>query len=63
MIAGSGVDLDTLELYSREDWQSHSNWKTMLENFLECYHCAVAHPASARRSTCGQENYRLTAHG
>lgn len=32
IIAESGINLDTLELYSREAWQSRSNWKTMLEN-------------------------------
>jgi ferredoxin-NADP reductase/phenylpropionate dioxygenase-like ring-hydroxylating dioxygenase large terminal subunit len=63
MIKGSGVDLDTLELYLREDWQSHSNWKTMLENYLECYHCAVAHPSFSAAIDVRQDNYNLTAHG
>jgi ferredoxin-NADP reductase/phenylpropionate dioxygenase-like ring-hydroxylating dioxygenase large terminal subunit len=63
MIAGSGVDLDSLELHSREDWQSHSNWKTMLENYLECYHCAVAHPSFSAAIDVRHENYNLTAHG
>jgi len=63
IIAGSGVNLDTLELYNREDWQSHSNWKTMLENYLECYHCAVAHPSFSAAIDVRQENYNLTAHG
>jgi ferredoxin-NADP reductase/phenylpropionate dioxygenase-like ring-hydroxylating dioxygenase large terminal subunit len=63
IIAGSGVNLDALELYNREDWQSHSNWKTMLENYLECYHCAVAHPSFSAAIDVRQENYNLTAHG
>jgi ferredoxin-NADP reductase/phenylpropionate dioxygenase-like ring-hydroxylating dioxygenase large terminal subunit len=63
IIRGSGVDLDTLELYEREEWQSHSNWKTMLENYLECYHCAVAHPSFSAAIDVRQENYNLTAHG
>jgi ferredoxin-NADP reductase/phenylpropionate dioxygenase-like ring-hydroxylating dioxygenase large terminal subunit len=63
IIAGSGVDLDTLELYNREEWQSHSNWKTMLENYLECYHCAVAHPSFSAAIDVRQESYNLTAHG
>jgi phenylpropionate dioxygenase-like ring-hydroxylating dioxygenase large terminal subunit len=63
IIAGSGVDLDTLELHSREDWQSHSNWKTMLENYLECYHCAVAHPGFSAAIDVRPESYNLTAHG
>jgi len=63
IIAGSGVNLDTLELYNREEWQSHSNWKTMLENYLECYHCAVAHPSFSAAIDVRQESYNLTAYG
>ena len=63
IIAGSGVNLDTLELYEREGWRSHSNWKTMLENYLECYHCAVAHPSFSAAIDVRQENYNLTTHG
>jgi phenylpropionate dioxygenase-like ring-hydroxylating dioxygenase large terminal subunit len=62
IIAGSGIDLDTLELYHREDWQAHSNWKTMLENYLECYHCAVAHPSFSAAIDVRPEHYDLTAH-
>jgi choline monooxygenase len=63
IIAASGINLDTLELYSREDWHVSSNWKTMLENFLECYHCAIAHPSFSAAIDVRQENYQLTAHG
>jgi phenylpropionate dioxygenase-like ring-hydroxylating dioxygenase large terminal subunit len=63
IIAESGVDLSTLQLYSREDWQSDANWKTMLENYLECYHCPVAHPSFSAMIDVRPENYKLTAHG
>jgi ferredoxin-NADP reductase/phenylpropionate dioxygenase-like ring-hydroxylating dioxygenase large terminal subunit len=63
IIAGSGINLDTLELHSREDWNGYSNWKTMLENYLECYHCAVAHPSFSAAIDVRQENYHLTVHG
>lgn len=63
IIAGSGVVLDTLQPYSREDWQSHANWKTMLENYLECYHCAVAHPGFNAAIDVRPDAYTLTAHG
>src|SRR5438132_8660440 len=63
IIAASGVDLDTLELYCRGEWQSNSNWKTMLENFLECYHCPIAHPGFSAAIDVRPDNYRLTAHG
>jgi ferredoxin-NADP reductase/phenylpropionate dioxygenase-like ring-hydroxylating dioxygenase large terminal subunit len=63
VIASSGVDLDALQLYSREEWESYSNWKTMLENYLECYHCAVAHPGFSAAIDVLPENYNLAAHG
>jgi choline monooxygenase len=63
IIVGSGIDFSTLELHSREDWGAGANWKTMLENYLECYHCAVAHPGFSAAIDVRPENYNLTAHG
>ena len=63
VIAQSGIDLDRLELYSRVDWESCANWKTMLENYLECYHCAVAHPGFSAAIDVLPENYNLGIHG
>jgi choline monooxygenase len=60
ILTGSGIDLDNLELYSRESWNAGANWKTMLENYLECYHCAVAHPGFSAAIDVKQENYNLT---
>lgn len=63
IIAGSGVALDTLQTYGREEWRSHANWKTMLENYLECYHCAVAHPGFNAAIDVRPDVYKLTSHG
>jgi ferredoxin-NADP reductase/phenylpropionate dioxygenase-like ring-hydroxylating dioxygenase large terminal subunit len=63
IITGSGIDLDNLELYSRESWNAGANWKTMLENYLECYHCAVAHPGFSAAIDVKQENYNLSQYG
>jgi len=63
VIGQSGIDLDSLVLYSREEWESYSNWKTMLENYLECYHCAVAHPGFSAAIDVKPENYNLAVHG
>jgi len=63
IIGESGVDLDRLEVYAREEWRSHANWKTMLENFLECYHCPINHPGFSAAIDVRPANYRLTAHG
>jgi len=44
IVAESGIDLDALEFDSREDWTLAADWKVGIENYLECYHCPVAHP-------------------
>ncbi len=59
-IAQSGVNLETLELYDRSEWTGDANWKTMVENYLECYHCAVAHPGFSAAIDVEQDNYELT---
>ena len=63
IIEASGINLDTLQLYGREEWQAEANWKTMLENYLECYHCAVAHPGFAAAIDVMPNNYNLGVHG
>ena len=62
IIEGSGVHLESLQLHCREDWTTEANWKTTLENYLECYHCAVAHPGFAAAIDVKPENYNLTTH-
>ncbi|MGH7098180.1 MAG: SRPBCC family protein [Stellaceae bacterium] len=63
IVADSGIDLASLQLHSREDWEARANWKTMLENYLECYHCPVAHPGFSAAIDVLPENYDLTAYG
>src|SRR6202000_2350389 len=58
----NGIDLHSLQLYCRVDWESYPNWKTMLENYRECYHCAVAHPGFAAAIDVKEENYNLKAY-
>jgi choline monooxygenase len=62
-ILSSGVELDTLQLYAREEWRARANWKVMLENFLECYHCPVAHPSFSTAIDVRPANYHLAAKG
>lgn len=63
IIAESHIQLESLELYSREEWSAEANWKTMLENYLECYHCAIAHPGFSAAIDVRQKSYKLTQHG
>lgn len=42
--------LDRAKIAYARSYPTKSNWKLVVENFLECYHCLVAHPelSSAR---------------
>ena len=59
LIAKAGIDVDALRLHRRVPYSLHCNWKIAVENFLECYHCAVAHPAFADVMDTGPDAYRL----
>jgi glycine betaine catabolism A len=36
--------IDGLQLGHREVYDVAANWKLIVENFMECYHCATIHP-------------------
>ena len=38
------MDLEKLKEVHRESYEIKANWKTLLENYLECYHCRGSHP-------------------
>jgi choline monooxygenase len=57
-----GLDLSQLWLHSRRTWDSHANWKVLLENYLECYHCPVAHPSFSAAIDVDEGSYRLLPH-
>ena len=37
-------ELDRLEVGRRITYEVRANWKLIVENFMECYHCATIHP-------------------
>jgi phenylpropionate dioxygenase-like ring-hydroxylating dioxygenase large terminal subunit len=57
------IDVDTLEWRFRSEFELETNWKVSCENFLECYHCAVAHPGFSAAVDVSPDAYRLEAHG
>ena len=42
--ARAGVDVSKVRMVRRDEYQLASNWKIIIENFNECYHCPIAHP-------------------
>ena len=44
VVASHGLDVDALEYRRRYPYELRANWKIAVENYLECYHCAVNHP-------------------
>ena len=36
--------IETLEVGRRISYDVRANWKLIVENFMECYHCATIHP-------------------
>lgn len=59
LVASSGVDLGALRFHSHEEWTIQANWKIALENYLECYHCPVAHPGFSKVIDVDPDAYRL----
>ena len=62
-IAELGLDVDGLVHYTRWETQLEANWKIVCENFLECYHCQVAHPQLAQMLDVSAEAYALSTEG
>ncbi|MCG2620997.1 aromatic ring-hydroxylating dioxygenase subunit alpha [Arthrobacter sp. I2-34] len=40
----SGYDVANLKVGRRIRYDVKANWKLIIENFMECYHCATIHP-------------------
>jgi choline monooxygenase len=44
LVAATGLDLGGIKRRVRRTLEIQANWKIVLDNYLECYHCPVAHP-------------------
>jgi phenylpropionate dioxygenase-like ring-hydroxylating dioxygenase large terminal subunit len=63
-LAAGGLDVSTLRFHARAESDEYAcNWKVCVENFLECYHCAVAHPGLAKAIDVSPDAYVLEANG
>ncbi len=61
-ILARDIDVDALRFHSRVAFGANANWKIVVENFLECYHCATAHPAFSAEVDVHPDRYLLEAH-
>ena len=62
-VAELGLDVDSLVHHSRWEAEIEANWKIVSENFLECYHCQVAHPGFSELVDVSPEAYVLSTDG
>ena len=62
LVHDGGIDVDALAFHSRAPYSLEANWKVAVENFLECYHCAVAHPGFSEVVDVAPDSYRLEPH-
>ena len=60
-IAHWAPDIDQLTFAHRLSYTIESNWKNVIDNFLECYHCHVAHKDFV--SLVDMDTYEVTTHG
>ena len=60
-IARCAPDVEELTHVRRIHYDIASNWKNVVDNFLECYHCHVAHPDFV--TLVEMDTYRVATHG
>ncbi|MDH3299892.1 MAG: ring-hydroxylating oxygenase subunit alpha [Acidimicrobiia bacterium] len=60
-IARWAPDIADLTFARRLTYTIRSNWKNVVDNFLECYHCHVAHKDFV--SLVDMDTYAVTTHG
>ena len=53
------IPVDDLVFHSRDDYSLAANWKIACENYLECYHCPVAHKGFSAAYDVDPDEYRL----
>lgn len=54
-------DIDDLTFGHRLTYDIKSNWKNVVDNFLECYHCPTAHKDFC--TLVDMDTYKVTTHG
>jgi len=61
ILEDAGIDFSRLRYHDRSDWELAANWKAVVENYLECYHCPTAHSDFSKVIDVDPDSYRLTS--
>ena len=62
-VAAAGIDVDALRFLQRAESESRRTGRSARENFLECYHCPIAHPGFSAVVDVSPDAYLLEASG
>jgi phenylpropionate dioxygenase-like ring-hydroxylating dioxygenase large terminal subunit len=57
------IPVDDLVFHARDEYELAANWKIGCENYLECYHCPVAHKGFSAAYDVDPDEYRLEPTG
>ena len=60
-VMGYAPDLGNLTFAHRLTYHIDANWKAVVDNFLECYHCPVAHKDFC--TLVDMDSYKVKTHG
>jgi phenylpropionate dioxygenase-like ring-hydroxylating dioxygenase large terminal subunit len=60
IVADAGIQLDVVRPRRSASYEIEANWKLVVDNYLECYHCPVAHPGFSKAFDV--DDYTLTEH-
>jgi phenylpropionate dioxygenase-like ring-hydroxylating dioxygenase large terminal subunit len=62
-VESSGLELERVRFRERSEWEISADWKVAVENYLECYHCPVAHPGFSKVIDVDPDAYLLSWEG
>lgn len=58
LLEATGLNVNGLKRRVRRTYEIAANWKVVVDNYLECYHCPIAHPGFS--SLIDVKNYTVT---
>lgn len=58
LLRATGLNLNGVKRRVQRTYEIAANWKVVIDNYLECYHCPVAHPGFS--SLIDINNYSVT---